>query len=96
MGVVCAEPVYGMRFPIEARRSGYTLTHWPSPWEGEGRKRSRKIVVRMLSLPPFGRIPNRVSELLSNGNVILSEAKNPLNSVRIAEEIPPPAEPGLE
>ena len=50
----------------------------------------------MLSLPPFGRIPNRVSELLSNGNVILSEAKNPLNSVRIAEEIPPPAEPGSE
>jgi len=79
-----------MRFRIEKRQSGYTLTLCPSSSKGEGKKIRRPNPERSEACLPAGR------DLLRNGNVILSIAKNPLNSVRIAEEIPPPAEPGSE
>jgi len=65
------------------RHSAYILTLYPYPSKGE----EYRVVIQTPAEPgeaclPAGRDP------LNNGNVILSVAKNLLNSVRIVEEIP--------
>ena len=77
------------------RHSGCILTLCPSPSKGEGKKECLFVVRIPTPAEPGEACLTVRRDLLNNGNVILSTAKNLLNSVHIVGEIPACRQAGL-